>query len=557
MSGVRAVPPGSSARARVRGPRAGTGGPVAGRRLAALLAGLPLVGLVGACAPLTGPLEPEAVALAAAAELERGIILGEPCAEATHPSAVAILAEATISFGAFGEETRRQLYCTGTLIAPDTVLTAAHCLDTTPLTSGFGEVTAEAFYVTFDAEIAEVWEDPTFMGGFPAGVLATAAHVRHPDFRLDDFSAQNVNGPGDFKDVGLLFLTEPVTDVLPAIVIAEDEDPALVVDAPVAIAGWGQQTPEAPNPFEPPAPRSLGVKMCAQSFVNEIGEFEMQVGSGPDTSRKCHGDSGGPTYLDVATSGAIPQRVVGITSHAYDIEDCNKGGIDTRVDVWRGWIEGEMAGACAAGVRSWCVQTGILTPGFVEDVLAEGIPPGDGDGDGDADYTGLVINELDPLADPPWIELYNGSTAAVPRGAVSFRVGAEGSATALPDGAPVAVGAFLVVDLPSTATDGVEIAITAGGQDLDSLTFDAEVPAGCALARVPDGAEDFLDVASATPAATNGEDPELCPGGDGDGDGDPPPLPGCGGNHQVPAGRATPWPAALVLVVVGLVRRRA
>ena len=59
----------------------------------------------------------------------------------------------------------------------------------------------------------------------------------------------------------------------------------------------------------------------------------MQIGSGSETSRKCHGDSGGPTYMDVTTTSDVKQRVIGVTSHAYDESDCAKGGIDTRIDL--------------------------------------------------------------------------------------------------------------------------------------------------------------------------------------------------------------------------------
>ena len=63
------------------------------------------------------------------------------------------------------------------------------------------------------------------------------------------------------------------------------------------------------------------------------GDF--QVGGDASTSRKCHGDSGGPTYMKVQTQSAEKWRVVGITSHAYDESDCQKGGVDTRRQLAR------------------------------------------------------------------------------------------------------------------------------------------------------------------------------------------------------------------------------
>ena len=71
---------------------------------------------------------------------QQPIINGEACAETDHPSAVALITDAEISIPFLGAQTIRQATCTGTLIAPDVVLTAAHCLDPTLATFGYGEV---------------------------------------------------------------------------------------------------------------------------------------------------------------------------------------------------------------------------------------------------------------------------------------------------------------------------------------------------------------------------------------------------------------------------------
>ena len=55
---------------------------------------------------------------------------------------------------------------------------------------------------------------------------------------------QSVSGPGDFQDIGLLFLERAVTDVTPAIVIGRDEMAQMKTGIEVVIAGWGQQTQE-------------------------------------------------------------------------------------------------------------------------------------------------------------------------------------------------------------------------------------------------------------------------------------------------------------------------
>jgi hypothetical protein len=524
----------------------------------ALALGLSLLLLPACSGSVAAPSSDVDVSVVNESARSAAIINGEDCTEEEYPTAMALYVEATISFGGFGEQQIRQLVCTGTLIAPDVVLTAAHCLDASALTFGLGEILEERYFASFDADVEEVDTDPTFMNGFPEGVLEAAGFVRHEDFELSALNAETVNGPGNFYDIGLVFLAEPITDVVPAIVIAEDEESAIVEQAPVGIAGWGQQVVGGGNPFEPPEPGTVGYKVCAESFINEIGEFEMQVGGDETTSRKCHGDSGGPTYIDIDGGGSIPRRVIGVTSHAYDGEGCVKGGVDTRVDAWREWIEAEMQTGCTDEVRSWCVVPGILTPEYVQDVLADGVPVG-------VDYTGLALNELQATADGVWMELYNGSEHELPPSAVSWRVG-DGEAVAIAEGEVVAVDGFLRVDLGVDLADGDELAIAVGGTDYDVVTFDAAVPENCSLARVPDGADDLLETGAPTPGASNGASVTVCQpagdgdgdnGGDGDGDGvEPAPLlPGC--SSQALPTATFPWSAAVLgLLLVAFRRRR-
>ena len=65
-------------------------------------------------------------------------------------------------------------------------------------------------------------------------------------------------------------------------------------------------------------------------------------------------------------------RLVGVTSHAYDMTDCNQtGGVDTRVQFYRDWIESKMVAGCENGVRVWCDEAGILEPNYFERLEAE------------------------------------------------------------------------------------------------------------------------------------------------------------------------------------------
>ena len=86
----------------------------------------------------------------------------------------------------------------------------------------------------------------------------------------------------------------------------------------------------------------------------------MKIGETAEDVRKCHGDSGGPSFLRVTTDSTEATRVIGVTSHAYDMTDCKQtGGVDTRVDYYLDWIQQEMEDRCADGTRVWCEETGI------------------------------------------------------------------------------------------------------------------------------------------------------------------------------------------------------
>ena len=52
--------------------------------------------------------------------------------------------------------------------------------------------------------------------------------------------------------------------------------------------------------------------------------------------------------------------------------DCNEtGGVDTRVQFYRDWIESQMVAGCENGVRVWCDEPGILGANYFEKLEAE------------------------------------------------------------------------------------------------------------------------------------------------------------------------------------------
>ena len=285
--------------------------------------------------------------------------------------------------------------CTGTLIAPDVVLTAAHC---TPHDRNFAEQIEGmpvAFHFSFTPDL-RAFGGPD--SALPPRTHEVVGYVGHERYGMG-FRGQ---GLSNMSDVALLFLGEAVEDVVPTPLISSDDAALLRPGAQVHIAGYGQQSPEADahDPF---------MKFHGPSMIHEVAAHELQVGhraraegdlAAPGLATKCYGDSGGPTFIEV--DGEM--RLAGVTSRAYfhDDPDCLAAGVDSRVDAFSQWIESRMNDACERGLRREenCVdsEAGVVpeessAPEQVEPA-AEDPPEGEGVGEDGAGREPIVRVEM-------------------------------------------------------------------------------------------------------------------------------------------------------------------
>lgn len=291
---------------------------------------------------------------------QSAIIEGEKCSQTQSESAVEIIVEAEVDFSVMGKGYDTSYSCSGTLIAPDVVITAAHCLEVANLTAGVGTLIRSAYYVTTERDLRFL--DETTAPMLPKKSVRALAQLQNEQYDNDH---DNPPGLGNDHDVGLLFLERPL-HIKPAVVITKEEAQQISVGKTVSIAGWGRTSQKIFNFLDPSSERNSGVKYCALSMVNEVGDYEMQIGSDAQSARKCFGDSGGPTYMDVLTKYGVEERLIGITSRAYDDGNCDKGGVDTRVDAWLDWIDAKMQAGCKSGVRVWCEVPGLIKPDSFE-----------------------------------------------------------------------------------------------------------------------------------------------------------------------------------------------
>ena len=220
-----------------------------------------------------------------------------------------------------------QTGCTGTLIAPTVVLTAAHCVD--PQLGG-------DVLVGFTLDHDTVTAPP---------VMKNAIGKRaHPQF---DLQADIQPGLGHWYDIGLVFLAAPIEDVPPVKLPRPDDGALLAADGDIHIVGYGRISNET---------NDVGVMYDADTKLVSLNEWELQIAAGGGQPQNCHGDSGGPGLFDVG--GAT--RVVGTVSRSFDLSgECLNGGVDTRVDAYLDWIFAQpevMAAAvpCGSGLAEAC-----------------------------------------------------------------------------------------------------------------------------------------------------------------------------------------------------------
>jgi hypothetical protein len=194
--------------------------------------------------------------------------------------------------------------CTGTLIAPELVLTAAHCLTPSLLGASSQEQVTANTQVVFDS-------DDLFSGGGRA--VRAAETYPHPGF--------SINNLGD-NDIGLIRLAQPVTDREPTPINRFHDDAP--VGMSVTMVGYGVSQVggnSAGRLYVLPEKKATSCSSYGAADANLL------CYSQTDGSGKCEGDSGGPSY---ATIDGI-QRVVGVTS--FGDQNCAQFGADTRVDA--------------------------------------------------------------------------------------------------------------------------------------------------------------------------------------------------------------------------------